>query len=668
MLLGGLTAAQRRAADAERRITWADAETVLDGFMVAGEPNADRFRESILGVLEPGTCGIEPSRVYAYGEMVSLLAARRNFGAARRLEQLWNELQRERGFSLCCGYAASLFGPDDSDAFDGVCRLHTDLLPGPAWKHLRSVGQRRRIVGLEHTARLHEAAGHRRQRMEDELACMREASAALVRSLAADGSPDGTIATPHPPLMIWSSGADARCDYFNDGWLDFTGRRLEEEAGDGWAAGVHVDDLERCLATYRSAFARREPFRMEYRLRRRDGAYRRILDAGTPRFAEAGAFLGYIGGCIDVTELRDAQDRRDTLHARLERVAQEWTRAFDSLDLGVFVLDEAGVVRRLNRAGLLLAGAQRYEDVIGRPLSDLAGAAPWQTARELAAGARGGSCSRSIPPRGDARSWDIGAAPIVTREGTSLWSIITVRDTTEVSRLQDALRHSESMAALGALVSGVAHEVRNPLCGISATVQLFESRLGDRPELRECAAMLNGNVQRLLELMQELLDYARPVEPVFAEGSLADVVNDAVRACLGLAEARGVEIRCVLPALPRLPLDRRRLTQVFENVVSNAIAFSPPASTVAIAARADPESVRCEIEDSGVGFAAEEIARVFDPFFSRRRDGTGLGLSIARRIVEAHGGSIAAANRSGGNGALITITLPRVRSATSPRP
>ena len=487
---------------------------------------------------------------------------------------------------------------------------------------------------------------------------MGAAGAALARSLASEAP--AAHGGDHP-LMIWSSGTDARCDYFNGGWLDFTGRTMADELGDGWAEGVHPDDLARCVLTYRTAFERREPFRMEYRLRRADGAYRLILDAGTPRLDERSAFLGYIGGCIDVTDLRAAQQRRDTLHATLERVAQEWARAFDSLDLGVFVLDGSRVVRRLNRAGLRLTGATRYEDVIGRDLEQLGGPPPWDVAREMAASsARGAPAARPVRSPTDGRSWDVGAAPLVTEEGTSGWTIVTLRDTTEVTRLQEALRHSENMAALGAIVGGVAHEVRNPLCGISATVQLFESRLGDRPELRDCAAMLNGNVQRLLELMQELLDYARPVSPAFAPAALAEVVEEAVRACRSLAEPREVTIECEIPAdLPPLRVDRRRLVQVFHNVVSNAVAFSPPRSTVRVRAHAEADSVRSEIEDSGGGFAPEEIARVFDPFFTRRRDGTGLGLSIARRIVEAHGGGIAAANRPGGGGALLTITLPR---------
>jgi PAS domain S-box-containing protein len=113
------------------------------------------------------------------------------------------------------------------------------------------------------------------------------------------------------PVMIWRSGTDALCDYFNETWLAFTGRTLEQEIGEGWAEGVHPDDLKSCVDRYLGCFHRRESFEMEYRLRRHDGAYRWIFDRGTPFFGEDGAFKGFIGSCVDVDERRRAQAERE---------------------------------------------------------------------------------------------------------------------------------------------------------------------------------------------------------------------------------------------------------------------------------------------------------------------------------------------------------------------
>jgi PAS domain S-box-containing protein len=109
------------------------------------------------------------------------------------------------------------------------------------------------------------------------------------------------------PVLIWRSGVDKACDFFNQPWLQFRGRTMEQELGDGWAEGVHGADLERYLATYTQAFDEHRPFRIEYRLRRADGEYRWLLDSGVPRFASDGGFAGYIGSCIDITERQRAE-------------------------------------------------------------------------------------------------------------------------------------------------------------------------------------------------------------------------------------------------------------------------------------------------------------------------------------------------------------------------
>jgi PAS domain S-box-containing protein len=134
------------------------------------------------------------------------------------------------------------------------------------------------------------------------------------------------------PVMVWMSAQDTLCDYFNRRWLEFTGRSLEEELGNGWTDGVHPDDFGHTLETYLQAFDKREPFRMEYRLRRHDSEYRWVLDSGVPRFKPDGSFAGYIGSAIDITDQKLARDALSNLSQRLMQV-QEEERAFVAREL-----------------------------------------------------------------------------------------------------------------------------------------------------------------------------------------------------------------------------------------------------------------------------------------------------------------------------------------------
>src|SRR5260370_19897602 len=128
------------------------------------------------------------------------------------------------------------------------------------------------------------------------------------------------------PALIWMSGTDKLCTFFNKGWLNFTGRSIDLELRNGKAEGVHSEDLKRCLDIYVRAFDAREKFTMQYRLRRHDGEYRWVLEVGVPRFNQDGSFAGFIGSCVDVTDRKLAEETLSGVNPRLIG-AQERSRA-----------------------------------------------------------------------------------------------------------------------------------------------------------------------------------------------------------------------------------------------------------------------------------------------------------------------------------------------------
>ena len=132
--------------------------------------------------------------------------------------------------------------------------------------------------------------------------------------------------------MIWMSGVDKLCTYVNRPWLEFTGRSFEEELGNGWAEGIHPEDMAQCLDVYTKAFDQLENFRMEYRLRRHDGQYRWVMDSGVPRFNADGSFAGYIGSAIDVTDRRLAEETLSMVSRKLIE-AHEDERAWIAREL-----------------------------------------------------------------------------------------------------------------------------------------------------------------------------------------------------------------------------------------------------------------------------------------------------------------------------------------------
>jgi PAS domain S-box-containing protein len=349
------------------------------------------------------------------------------------------------------------------------------------------------------------------------------------------------------PMMIWMTNTGKQSEYFNRGWLDFTGRSMEQELADGWIEGIHPEDIDHCIKTCKTAFGTREPFNMEFRLRRRDGEYRWIADYGVPRYAPDGSFAGFIGSCIDVTEGK----------------------------LGESQLRE-----------------QREE-----------------------------------------------------------------------------LTHLSRVAVLGELTGALAHELNQPLTAILSNAQAAQRFLLQQPvRLSEVHEILNDIVaedKRAGEVIRRLRALLKRGETQLQLLDVNEVVGDVLDLARADCIARGVTlVRELAPSLPAVRGDRVQLGQVLLNLIVNACdAMSHCAArdrrlTISTATNSEGAVQIC-VSDCGNGISADQIGRLFEPFYTTKAQGLGLGLTICRSIVAAHVGKLEAFNNSAG-GATFCVSLPGI--------
>ncbi|MCI0490263.1 MAG: PAS domain S-box protein, partial [Blastocatellia bacterium] len=403
---------------------------------------------------------------------------------------------------------------------------------------------------------------------------------------------------------------------------------------------------------------------LEMNLRMKNGELRLHLISAEPIELGGEQCLLMVGD--DITERKRAEEEQARLQAGLRESAREWRLTFDTVESLIMILDLEGRVKRLNRCAKEISGRDYTESLRGS-VALMAEGQPWQKIAELARSVARTRRATSAQVKDDStgRTWDIALSLFAGPEVEEERIIVVARDITAMVELQESLRRSETLYAMGKLVAGVAHEVRNPLFGISATLDAFDLRFGDQQEYSRYTDTLRGEANRLSQLMQELLDYGKPVTLELAESSIESVMTEAIKVCAPLAEKAKVRLveKCGGEFTPVL-MDRKRMAQVFRNLIENAIQHSTEGARVEIEAKEVLEGgrkwVECAVKDSGPGFDEESIQRIFDPFFTKRKGGTGLGLSIVQRIVEEHSGRVEAGNRPEG-GAQVLVRFPRAR-------
>ncbi|HWQ10957.1 MAG TPA: response regulator, partial [Holophaga sp.] len=468
------------------------------------------------------------------------------------------------------------------------------------------------------------------------------------------------------PMMIWTSGLDAGCDYFNKPWLEFRGRTMAEEAGNAWAEGVFPEDLERCLAIYRTAFDLRQPFEMEYRLQRHDGQYRWVFDKGLPRRSERGDFVGYVGAVLDITDRKEAEGRIARLAAAVEQVAE-----------AIAITDAAGTIAYVNRSFSVMTGfdpdsARDWElsNLLDHP--DIRKA----VACAMEGGMWEGRLKIHLEPS-KLRDLDITCSPVRDLQDRIVNLVVVLRDSTMEVEFERQLRQSQKMDALGALAAGVAHDFNNVLTTILTASQLLKTNLPDDSRLQtKVDAILQAGLCAA-GLTKQILSFSHKSEEKRLPLDMSSVVKSTLK-MLRSTQPIQIQIASEVSSGIWVEGDPALLHQVVLNLAINAFhAMEPKGGTLqvslaelALDGELDlPEGryALLQVKDTGCGMSPATLEKIFDPFFTTKPTGvgTGLGLSVVHATVAKAGGRIQVQSQEG-VGTTFRIYWPCVTASALP--
>ena len=377
------------------------------------------------------------------------------------------------------------------------------------------------------------------------------------------------------------------------------------------------------------------------------------------RGADVRALTEAFESFTETTQAMEAAYRR--LEDRLEMMDRElaernrelaFTRDYlndilESMSDGVIAVDTEGMVTAFNRAAGDVLGVDAH-DVLNQPFRDVFqrefDAPPDATLQEL--------------PGRNGRSVTVTEqdSPILDREQNRLGTVKVFQDLTEIEALRNRMQQQERLAAIGEMAATVAHEIRNPLGGMRGFASLLARDIqDDDPRKRLVEKILCGS-QHLERVVNELLEFTRPVQLRARATSLAEVVESALGYLEWDAERITVDhhIEHDIMAIA----DPDQLRQVVLNILINALQSIEKTGTVTVSVTSDEDWAQVRVADSGCGMDAETLRKVFSPFFTTKEKGTGLGLAVAAKIVEAHGGKLSVESEAG-RGAAFTIQLTK---------
>jgi PAS domain S-box-containing protein len=495
--------------------------------------------------------------------------------------------------------------------------------------------------------------------------------------------------------LIWTSGTDKLCNYFNEPWLNFTGRTLEQEMGYGWAEGVHPEDFDGCVQTYNAAFDKREPFEMEYRLLHASGEYRWLQDMGTPNYNSKGEFIGYIGHCFDISDRKKMEIELIIAKEKAEGSQHELKIANDELlERNSFIqtiLDNLPIGIALNNIdkGVATYMNKRFEEIYGwnsdeitsistffehvYPDADYRNKLIAQIMSDIQTGDPAKMHWENIfVTRKDGTKRVVNAVNIPLVEQNTMVS--TVSDITELNKTQNDLlaakeKAEESDHLKSAFLANMSHEIRTPLNSILGFSDLLLDPDYDAEQKNEFARMINAGGSNLLAIISDIIDISKieagQVSIEMTVFPLQKLVKDIQKEYSYKAQEKKLELRLDLSEMKEeiwIESDENRLRQILINFIGNAIKFTEK-GFVEIGITPIGRFIEFRVRDTGIGIPKDYHDKIFERFRqvesadTRKYGGNGLGLSISKSLIELLGGSVRMESELG-NGSCFYFLIP----------
>jgi PAS domain S-box-containing protein len=399
--------------------------------------------------------------------------------------------------------------------------------------------------------------------------------------------------------------------------------------------------------------------RYECHFVRSDGTRRLASVTNTP-IRHGTTVIGILGVARDVTDERERA-------LALERSEARYTRLVESASDAIFTVEAGGLLTAVNRSLERSSGHSRG-DLLGAPFVSLIDSRDQvlaaQALRETFSGQRRKVELRYPAADGAIRLCSLTLTPLIERERVT-GALGIVRDVTDEKRLTEQLLQQEKLAAVGQLVSGVAHELNNPLASVTAFAQLLLAAPTDAPYDRQAIEAINQEARRAAKIVSNLLTFARQHQPERTVADINRVIDDTLELRRYALRTANVTVETSLDeCLPLTWADPHQLQQVVLNLLTNAehaLSTWEGERSLTVTTESSGDQLIVRVKDSGPGIAPEHLQRVFNPFFTTKPvgEGTGLGLSISDGIVREHGGRIRAESRAG-HGATFIIELPHV--------